>query len=284
MISVHEETLTLLTDTGEDTRLEDVSIYKDRQRVRSALHDGRDKSYWLLFILCIISATDIIFLLYIAYVFRTSYVDSNMDTTGLQFANPYVGLDRLYKSGVVKPSVIAPILNKPRVAAQVFRDFPEKLAPVGEHDVYGIYGLLSPNERHLQVDHNTHTIVQFRAIDFGMEECSLVVRLPYAEEPLENNAAFALQGTPRLEFCSLDVERPIDVRKLSWRTRPACTNMLGSVVAQPGETFVARFPCEWGSLHVFEVGCASRQETCLVDVWSTQNQTWGVYMYQHQTI
>ncbi|KIP09677.1 hypothetical protein PHLGIDRAFT_34312 [Phlebiopsis gigantea 11061_1 CR5-6] len=48
-------------------------------------------------------------------------------------------------------------------------------------------------------------------------------------------------------------------------------------------TTVARFPCPRASVHTFEVACAGDAE-CLVDVWSSQNRTWGMDIYQHQTI
>ncbi|OCH85534.1 hypothetical protein OBBRIDRAFT_739734 [Obba rivulosa] len=219
-----------------------------------------------------------------ARIIRTVYPERYVEDSKLEIASPYVGLHDLYRSGKVNASKIEPILVSPRVIAQVYRDRPERLAPVGEHDFLNQYGTLAPNEKHLFVNPNTHTIAQFRTVDFGMEECSLVIRLPRYDEPLEGKDPFLMDPSSTLAVYTLDVPGTLDVRMLSWRTHPARTSKLGSLIPRAGEeSEVARFPCVWASLHTFEVACAIGSE-CLLDVWSSQNKTWGVYMYQHQTV
>ncbi|KAH9943880.1 hypothetical protein B0H21DRAFT_471993 [Amylocystis lapponica] len=293
-----EEHITLLNDFRTHDGMEQTHFARtvDSQSLPSKLS--------LAIVLLAVVAVMDLFAIVIAYrIFRTSC--TKVDMANLEFANPYTGLAELYSSGYANASEISPILNKPRFTAQVFRSSPDKPAPIGEDDVWGVHGLLAPNERHLRVDPDvrvalapnahvrsgqradhasqTHTIAQFRAVDFGMEECSLVLRLPASDERVEGDRPFVLNESSRLQVCTLDAPRLIDVRGLSWRTRPACAKPLESITAQSGEEVVARFPCPWGSLHTFELGCAEQSE-CLLDVWSTQNQTWGLYMYQHQTV
>ncbi|KAI0041331.1 hypothetical protein FA95DRAFT_1501645, partial [Auriscalpium vulgare] len=209
---------------------------------------------------------------------------ANGGFTDLDMANPYVGLDELYASGIVNASKIDPVLTKARVTATVYSDRPGEMAPIGEHDVFGKYGYLTAREQHFHVDAKTHSIAQFRAIDYGMEDCALVVRLPALDERLESKESFRLTQPSRIEVCALDAPRPLDIRKLSWKTRPRCERKVGSLEAVPGEeSVVTRFPCVWGSLHTFEFGCADGAD-CLVDVWASQNQTWGMWMRQYQTV
>ncbi|OBZ73325.1 hypothetical protein A0H81_06838 [Grifola frondosa] len=239
---------------------------------------------WIITLLLIITVTDILSLLYVRHVFATVYSDSN--TAELEFANPYIGLAELYKYGGINASRIDPILNRPRVVAQVFRDRPMELAPLGEHDWFDpSYGTITPNEKHLKVDQNTHTIAQFRAIDFGMEDCSLVFRLPATNARLEGSSPFIMKPSSVLDVFLLDGgSSPLDIKKLSWRTRPAHLKKIRTLVPRAGEEMVVtRFPCVWGSLHTFEVACTKGSD-CLLDVWSSQNETWGIYMYQHQTV
>ncbi|KAI0700813.1 hypothetical protein C8T65DRAFT_580024 [Cerioporus squamosus] len=239
---------------------------------------------WLATALVIVTCTDLIALAYIARMFNSVFQDKDF-ASNLEYANPYIGLKELYESGKVNSSEIAPILMRPRVSAQVLVDEPDKLAPRGEHDYWHeTWGMLSPNERYLHVTPNVHTIVQFRAIDFGMEDCHLVFTLPKLGVPLEDHASFSMHPSSRFDVFRLVVERPINVKKLSYRTKPKVAEKVATLQARmDGDTLIHRFPCPWSSLHVFEVACAEGTE-CMVDTWSSQNTTYGVNMYQHQTI
>ncbi|KAI0370714.1 hypothetical protein BV20DRAFT_238967 [Pilatotrama ljubarskyi] len=240
---------------------------------------------WLGALVLIIALTDFLALAYVAHLSRTVFQDKDF-TANLEYASPYIGLKELYESGAVNASKIDPITIRPRVSAQVFVDEPDRLPPRGEHDYWhDRYGMMSPNERRLRVTPNVHTIVQYRAIDFGMEDCHLVFTLPALGVPLEAGASFEMNPASRFDVFRLDTQRPIDVRKLSYRTRPKVLEKVatGVVPRVDGETLIHRFPCPWSSLHVFEVACAEGTE-CLVDAWSSQNTTYGVNMIQHQTV
>ncbi|KAI0824447.1 hypothetical protein BC628DRAFT_1411041 [Trametes gibbosa] len=217
-------------------------------------------------------------------IMETAYAD--VGTVDLEFASPYHGLAELYSSGTVSPPQLDPILNVPRVVAQVFTDRPNELAPVGEHDVFTkAFGTLSPHEKHLHVAIDTHTIAQFRTVDFGMEDCALVIRLPGNNDRIESTEPFRLNANSSFDVFRLDAPKALDVRTLSYVTRPRVREKVATVTPRAGEeTQLTRFPCAWSTLHTFEIACAGEDEACLVDVWSSQNTTWGLYMYQHQTI
>ncbi|KAH9850979.1 hypothetical protein C2E23DRAFT_833742 [Lenzites betulinus] len=230
----------------------------------------------MLVLFVIIAVTDQLTLLYMSRIMKTVYAD--VGTVGLEFASPYHGLAELYSSDTVSPPQLDPILNVPRVVAQVFTDRPDELAPVGEHDVFiKAFGTLSPHEKHLHVAQNTHTIAQFRTVDFGMEDCALVIRLPGENDTIEGNEPFRLDASSAFDVFRLDVSKPLDVRTLSYATRPRSREKVATVTPAAGEeTQVTRFPCAWSTLHTFEVACADGvDDGCLVDVWSSQNTTWG---------
>ena len=105
---------------------------------------------WVLALLVIVVATDGIALFYMSRIMETVFAD--LSTDDLDLANPYHGLDALYRSGKINASKIDPIQNLPRVVAQVFPDRPKELAPIGEHDLFNkVVGTLSPHEKHLHV-------------------------------------------------------------------------------------------------------------------------------------
>ncbi|RPD52401.1 hypothetical protein L226DRAFT_259130 [Lentinus tigrinus ALCF2SS1-7] len=250
---------------------------------RSSANGHRAWLPWVLALLLVVAATDAVTLLYISRIMDTVYAD--LSTDELEFANPYHGLDALYRSGTIESSKIDPIQNIPRVVAQVFPGRPKELAPVGEHDLFNkAFGTLSPHEKHLQVSPDVHTIAQFRALDFGMEECSLVIQLPGNGDHIESKEPFLFHPLSVFEVFRPDAPKPLDVRKLSYSTRPPRKEKIATVTPRAGEeTPITRFPCAWGTLHTFEVACGSTSD-CLVDIWSSQNTTYGIYMYQHQTV
>ncbi|KAJ3013527.1 hypothetical protein NUW54_g1570 [Trametes sanguinea] len=279
-------------------------IRADKPEWAKASPNGQTIVSWMVVLLVVVAATDLAALFYMSRIMSEVYAD--VGTAGLEYANPYHGLAELYSSGAVEPPRIAPLLNTPRVVAQVFSDQPAQLAPIGEHDLFNkAFGTFSPHEKHLYVAENTITIAQFRTVDFGMEECSLVFRLPGSGDRIESKEPFQFNPLSVFDVYRLDAPAPLDIRKLSYHTRPPVQEKVATVSPRPGEeTFVSRFPCPWSTLHTFEVVC-SKGSDCLVDVWSSQNTTWGellsplccacrvlielpcppgFYMYQHQTI
>ncbi|KAI0077305.1 hypothetical protein K474DRAFT_1596395, partial [Panus rudis PR-1116 ss-1] len=239
---------------------------------------------WAIVVILSFLVLDIAVFAYTARVL-TSGADSVLGE--LEVRNTYVGLEELYAEGVVKSSRYEPLINRPRVIAQVTSVEPNKIYPVDQLRKLSDVGRLSPPDFHLQVSPNTSTISQFRVLDFGMERCQLAIRLPAANATLEYPFAFqsGAEGDVRLDICKLqtDPKRPLDARKLSWRSKPRCAKKVGTLVVRPGaEATLAEFSCRWGEHHAFEVTCADPE--CLLDVRGTQFEPWGVFMYQHQTV
>ena len=108
-----------------------------------------------------------------------------------------------------------------------------------------------------------------------MEDCHLVFTLPPLGLPLEDRASFAMNPASRFDVFRLAAARPLDVNTLSYRTRPKREERVATLQARlDGDTEIHRFACPRGSLHVFEVACVGGEE-CMVDVWSSQNTTYG---------
>ncbi|CDO69750.1 hypothetical protein BN946_scf184697.g22 [Trametes cinnabarina] len=240
---------------------------------------------WLGALVLVIACTDLVALFYVGYLSRTVFQDKDF-AAHLEYASPYIGLDELYASGKVNASKIEPLEIRPRISAQVFVKEPDRLAPRGERDYWHkTYGRMSPHELRLHVTPDIRTVAQFRAIDFGMEDCHLVFTLPPLSVPLEKGASIEFNPSSRFDVYRLDSERPLDVQKLSYKTRPKVVEKVASGVNPrvDGETLIHRFPCPRASLHVFEVACADGSD-CLVDTWSSHNTSYGINVIEHQTI
>jgi len=198
----------------------------------------------------------------------------------LEFRNPYTGLDDLYQTGLVNASHYNPILSLPRIAVQVSGVERKRVFPEDDHRWLSRLGTMSPPDRHVLVTDSIHTIVQFRAMDFGMERCALAVRFPSLEDDQS-----PLLGNGSLEVCELDVSRMLDTRTLSWTNRPECRRHIGTFSVVPGEEIrFHEFPCSWGTLPTYEISCAVANAECRLDIWGGGSGQWGLVLYQFQTL
>lgn len=107
------------------------------------------------------------------------------------------------------------------------------------------------------------TIVQFRAIDYGMENCSLALTptsaggSALADVDLD---VWTLADAPQRPGRRLNAN--LDVRTLTWASRPPRKEHVGVLKVVGGETRM--FTCPSGSYHTLEITCAMRG--CDVDI------------------
>ena len=122
-----------------------------------------------------------------------------------------------------------------------------------------------------------HTILQFRVIDYGMEDCQLSLYLPSLDAALSDPYIVQAESeTTLLDACSLDASELLHVFKVTYANRLRCVKQVGSLIAQPGsETALPRFSCKWGELHTFEISCSPHSPQCHVDVWGNRTVHWG---------
>ncbi|THU88471.1 hypothetical protein K435DRAFT_585599, partial [Dendrothele bispora CBS 962.96] len=125
-------------------------------------------------------------------------------------------------------------------------------------------GMVSPEERKVRVS-NT-----FRAIDFGMESCELVIRFTTPE--------FKINSFP-LSLYRLEGNSTLNTKILSHNNRPARTGHVGDIQVTPFGHSVqwnTTFACHWDELLLFELTCAgndkesptkSQDARCEVEWW-----------------
>lgn len=99
--------------------------------------------------LAVLFILDIVAFAYITLILRDTSRVGVVD--GLQFKNPYIGLDELYHLNKIRPSHYNPIVNEPRLSTQVSQDEPDKIFPVDLHRWLSDFGLLSPPDRNFKV-------------------------------------------------------------------------------------------------------------------------------------
>ena len=136
---------------------------------------------------------------------------------------------------------------------------------------------MTPTRLILRFSLQVSTIVQYRTVDFGMEACELVLSIPELGAPLEDHGSFAMHPGSRFDVFRLAATHPVDPLTLTYRNKPARADKVATLEAhenQNQDIVTHRFPCPSASLHVFEIACTQGEE-CLLDVWSSQNMTYG---------
>ncbi|KAJ7151675.1 hypothetical protein C8R46DRAFT_913986, partial [Mycena filopes] len=119
------------------------------------------------------------------------------------------------------------------------------------------FGMVYPADRTFKVAPMISTIAQFRAIDWGMEHCTLDVALPELSEMVQF-MNFTLSGeTVMLEMWQVSSPgTAIDPGTLSWETRPPRKLLVGYWTLKPGMKMQTEvFECPSNSLHTFEFTC-----------------------------
>ncbi|KAJ7160002.1 hypothetical protein C8R43DRAFT_1124367 [Mycena crocata] len=176
----------------------------------------------------------------------------------LGYPNPYIGLERAILKDTTPP---APIVNFPLVLAQINSSEPGTIYLQQPHSPT-FFGMIYPEDRDFLVTNQVSTIVQFRSLDFQMEQCiaMLVTPSPTDEQKFPNkNVSSSIEPFP-LEIYSLREAVDLDPYALSWSTRPARGEILTTLGFLPGQENVLESPafdCPARTLITLEIHCAT---------------------------
>ena len=113
----------------------------------------------------------------------------------------------------------------------------------------------------LQTWKKVSTIAQFRAIDYGMENCSLRFKTPE-----ENSSTININidgGNATLDIWQLSTNKPL-TGKASWDSKPPRNRLVSMTNIFYGmDTILFEFRCVPGTFHTFEVAC--HDVSCHID-------------------
>ncbi|KAG2122840.1 hypothetical protein BD769DRAFT_1360151 [Suillus cothurnatus] len=125
-------------------------------------------------------------------------------------------------------------------------------------------GTISPYDRKVHVTQTVSTIFQFRAIDWGMENCELHVALPPMDRPTT------------LTLYRLNATVPVDISTLSFNVLPPRVAKIDNIV--PGKDSLdwhRKLSCAMDDVLVFELGCSEDEPSgsCDVEWWQAHAET-----------
>ncbi|TFY68651.1 hypothetical protein EVJ58_g886 [Rhodofomes roseus] len=135
---------------------------------------------------------------------------------------------RLHEIPRPSPPVDRQFNNYPIVVAQIDSASPNKVIDdaANRHMVHS--GTIVPEDVRVHVSQTVSTIVQFRAIDFGMERCELQLTTKPQTSASISSKPFTL------EIFRLNSTIPLDARALTYKTRPVVGEVSEVVVVTPG--------------------------------------------------
>ncbi|KAI9461087.1 hypothetical protein HD554DRAFT_2028382 [Boletus coccyginus] len=155
----------------------------------------------------------------------------------LRRPNQYIGFDEIQRPTppVSRQLTTYPILLSLVDAASPDTVFEDDFAKGMFHS-----GTITPDDRRVS------TIIQFRAIDWGMEICELHVDLP---------ESFGQEGhSGSLALYRIDSTIPLDTSSLSYNTRPRRIAKLGNIPFG-NVTWHRKFNCATDEVLSFELSC-----------------------------
>ncbi|KAG2111641.1 uncharacterized protein F5147DRAFT_573363 [Suillus discolor] len=125
-------------------------------------------------------------------------------------------------------------------------------------------GTISPNDRKVHVTQTVSTIFQFRAIDWGMENCELHVAIPPVDRPTT------------LALYRLNATVPLDISTLSFNVRPPRVAKLSNIVlGQDSLDWHRKLSCAMDDVLVFELACSEDEVSgsCDIEWWQAREET-----------
>lgn len=128
----------------------------------------------------------------------------------------------------------------------------------------------------------TSTITQFFIMDYGMENCSIILSIPTSSSSDSELSSLHIGngGNAELDVWSLDWDRKLDYRRLSWNTKPRRVQHMGILYMAYGQSQqqLPGFQCSSGTYETIEVSCRG----CDVELIITGNAAEGKCRYNYE--
>ncbi|KAF5366554.1 hypothetical protein D9758_008992 [Tetrapyrgos nigripes] len=200
--------------------------------------------------------------------------------------NPYIGLEM----ASIKPSSPRPepILNPPILMARtnssdvdrVYLDIPK---------VDTRYGQVYPEDRDFHITKEVSMILQFRVMDYGMERCTLIAKLPSSAELDHSEYPRFYDIHPNglhVDIWELDSSLQLDAKTLSFASRPRRQALDGTWKVEMGRDMrlTETRNCSSRSLLTYELVCASMEYCQLYFKQDGHTPVIGVYVEQSSSI
>ncbi|KAJ7817845.1 hypothetical protein B0H14DRAFT_2840964 [Mycena olivaceomarginata] len=215
--------------------------------------------------------------------FLTSRGVSRKDLDNLRRPSQFVGFEKLQRVGT--PATKS-FVNFPLVLAQIDSSDPTRTAPpfLG---VFTNIGTIYPELGRVVVSKSISTVVQFRALDFGMEACEIRIALPINASAVSGNRPLTLPSSPIAIF-SLEHDKPLHADSLSYSSRPPRGDKIADISLGYGSVWNHHFKCQMDDMYAFELACPSLGSESFCDLAWEQDKDHdslpAITMIQHSIV
>lgn len=197
-------------------------------------------------------------------------VPSTPDINRLRRPSQFIGLDKIVRP---TPPIPRQFDNFPFLVSRTDSQHQDKVLGVDEFSYMSTVGTITPELYRIQVSNSISTIVQFRAIDFGMEKCRLSIVAPASVPPTAHVAVYRL-----------DVVDILNEREINYYTRPGRLAKLAELEMTPSTNWTRYFSCQSDGVYTFELACSEQQQPCDVQWVQDKKESIGVFITQFATV
>ncbi|KAI6119791.1 hypothetical protein EV401DRAFT_1475292 [Pisolithus croceorrhizus] len=212
---------------------------------------------------------------------------TRQEISKLRHPTQFIGLDRIHRH---LSSDAKPFVNKPVLSARVDEASPDKsFFDVDQRTYRTPIGTVFPEHHRIRLTSTASTILQFRAIDYGMEACELRLTLPIHHAGHDDSMgavgepSFTIPELPiMLHLSQLDAPFLLDKETITHRTQPrTLRDIAGFTVTDLPTSFSYNFTCRMEDVFTFKLECRSPE--CYVDWWQDSGNP-GISLIQHPSI
>ncbi|TCD64207.1 hypothetical protein EIP91_004441 [Steccherinum ochraceum] len=267
----------LASDSSEESTSSKTSSSEDLlEKDGGKKHEASSNTIFYLTLVCVVCTLINLLVLRVA-----EYKEANPPPLkNLRRPSQFPGLDKIERP---VPPIERSIINFPFVVGRVDKQNPRKVVPENAPD-----GIANGNR--VKVVNRISTVLQFRALDWGMESCELTVRIPGEDMVVDNGksnatASFVFGPTHNHVYVHTLLaphDKVLDGRKLTYASMPELGDKIGSLHLDYGFEWSYTFPCAMDSLHAFALVAAD--ESTHVEWWQDkQSLLPAIYIEQHAT-
>ncbi|KAF8520741.1 hypothetical protein BU17DRAFT_88626 [Hysterangium stoloniferum] len=240
---------------GEYVVLSQNESQVDHEQKEAELHLVQKKSSLILWAIGIIAACSLLDFVSLAYIASVPglKLSTALPFDKLQFLSSYSHLDDVYTTEGIKASPRDPIINLPHVLAQVDSSAPANVQYPYPKMFSAHGGMIPFDERRTIVTPQISTVAEFHVMDYGMENCSLVLTIPPATN---DTTSWMFDEAILLDVWALSWDQSIDTGRLSWNTKPQRGEHLGTLTMSFDTTQqIPTYSCKMGTYQNFEISC-----------------------------
>jgi hypothetical protein len=284
-----------LRSISPSANIDDERAYTDKSRSKSTATDGPHvTSTRLCFVLCLFLTVINIYLSLLPSHPSVSAPLKRSDISGLRRPSQFMHFDEISRP---VPAIARQFNNYPTLVTQVNSEDKTKVYAQDTRRYMSPLGSISLEEVRVMVTQAVSTVVQFRAMDYGMGICELHLSLPsmISSSGSAPSESHDVRSSGNFGLYRLESSVPLDASNLSYQTRPARVSKLADFPTHRMEssrldsgTWLRNISCAMEETITVELACSDTEglsSNCAVEWWQDKGSLDpAIYITQYSTV